>query len=104
MARMRKGSLASVRCPCGWHGTRCLTTTQPCPSCGAQIDTLAARAAQRAANRRHDEAKRQAATDARIDAATRRSTRLADEQAALDRAAALLRADTEHLRPARKAP
>lgn len=92
MTRMRKGSLASVKCPCGWHGTRCLSTTQPCPSCGAEIDTGPARAAQRAASRRHDQiTKRQQQEDARIENAARRSSYEAEQAAENERISALLR-------------
>ena len=96
MTRMRKGSLASVKCPCGWHGTRCLTTTQPCPSCGSPIDVSDARARQRAANRKHYYAKRdREKEDARIEAAARNT----DEQ---ERAAARMDRENELLRQIRE--
>lgn len=96
------GTHFSVRCPCGWHGTRARSSTQPCPSCTKpidmrQCDALSSAYAKRTAKRRATEA----AIDAAI-AAAAKSDRLAEEAAENERIAALLRESTADYRPHRR--
>lgn len=37
-----RGEVSSVQCPCGWHGLRQRSSTQPCPACDEPLDWLPA--------------------------------------------------------------
>jgi hypothetical protein len=87
-------------CECGWKGYRRRVDGRTCPECGKTVSVQPCASWQRQLAL----ATKRAELDARIAAsqAAARAAQAAEDARALERAGALLRADTEHLRPARK--
>jgi hypothetical protein len=87
-------------CACGWKGYRRRSDDRACSECGQTITVQPCATWKR----QQQIATKRAELDARIAAsqAAARTARAAEDARALEFASALLRADTEHLRPARK--